>query len=111
MVISLLILSRQPMDTTNIPFKVPLVPWFPACSILINTFLTLKLSWQTWVRFSIWLSVGLLVYGCYGWRNSSEEYRMKGQIPPNEMKDDLSLDKFDKNKNKSNSKVDLDDYN
>jgi hypothetical protein len=60
--------------------QVPLVPWLPAASILINTFLTMKLSWQTWVRFGVWLAAGLLLYGGYGWRNSSEEYRMKGQV-------------------------------
>ena len=60
--------------------QVPLVPWLPALSILVNTFLTMKLSWQTWVRFSIWLAVGLILYASYGWRNSSEEYRMKGQV-------------------------------
>jgi hypothetical protein len=32
--------------------QVPLVPWFPATSILVNTFLTMKLSWQTWVILS-----------------------------------------------------------
>ena len=58
----------------------PLVPWLPALSILVNTFLTMKLSWQTWVRFSIWLAVGLALYASYGWKNSSEEYRMKGQV-------------------------------
>jgi len=111
MVTSVIILSRQPPDTAHIPFKVPLVPWLPACSILVNIFLMMKLSWQTWVRFAIWLLAGILVYGCYGWSNSSEEYRMKGQIPPNELKDDLTLEKFDKNKNKTNSRIDLDDYN
>merc|ERR550519_267918 len=54
MILSVVILSRQPTDTSNIPFKVPLVPWLPAVSILINVFLTMKLSWQTWVRFSVW---------------------------------------------------------
>jgi len=84
----------------------------PALSILVNTFLTMKLSWQTWVRFSIWLAVGLLLYASYGWKNSSEEYRMKGQTPPNELKDDISLDGFEKKKSKSqsSSKIDLDLY-
>jgi hypothetical protein len=43
----------------------------PAASILTNVFLTTKLSMQTWVRFSLWMGVGLLIYGLYGWRNSS----------------------------------------
>jgi len=112
MIITLGMLNLQPTDLSNIPFKVPLVPWLPALSILVNTFLTMKLSWQTWVRFSIWLAVGLLLYASYGWKNSSEEYRMKGQTPPNELKDDISLDGFEKKKSKSqsSSKIDLDLY-
>ena len=44
---------------------------------------------------------------------SSSSLRMRGQVPPNEIKDEIGLDKFDQNKNKSksNSKIDLDDYN
>jgi len=99
MIMSLIILVRQPQDPSPLPFSVPLVPWLPAASVLINIFLTLKLSWQTWIRFSVWMMLGFLVYGCYGWRNSSEEYRMKGQIPPDEQTTDLKLTKFDQNKN------------
>ena len=40
--------------------QVPLVPWFPATSILVNTFLTMKLSWQTWVILSWWCDVVIL---------------------------------------------------
>merc|ERR1719347_1369776 len=101
MIISLIIVAKQPQDPSPLPFAVPLVPWLPAASVLINIFLTLKLSWQTWVRFSVWMTLGFLVYGLYGWRNSSEEYRMKGQVPPdqNQNTNDLKLGKFDQNKN------------
>ena len=40
------------------------------------------------VRFSVWMLVGFLVYGCYGWRNSTEEYLMKGLTPPGPREDD-----------------------
>eukprot|EP00090_Calanus_glacialis_P016701 TRINITY_DN26134_c0_g1_i1.p1 TRINITY_DN26134_c0_g1~~TRINITY_DN26134_c0_g1_i1.p1 ORF type:complete len:632 (+),score=185.25 TRINITY_DN26134_c0_g1_i1:113-2008(+) len=105
MIFSLVVLNKQPQDPSPLPFSVPLVPWLPAASVLINIFLTLKLSWQTWVRFSVWMLMGFMVYGGYGWRNSSEEYRMKGQVPPNEDTNDLKLGKFDQNKNEN----DLDD--
>ena len=48
---------------------------------------------------------GFLVYGCYGWRNSSEEYRMKGLKPPEddaeikETKGDIKLGKLDQDRN------------
>ena len=101
MLISLIILAKQPQDPTAIPFSVPLVPWLPAASVFINIFLTLKLSWQTWVRFSVWMMMGFMVYGCYGWKNSSEEYRMKGHVPPEEVSNNLNLHKMDENKTKN----------
>ena len=50
MLVLLLVLARQPQDQTHLPFSVPLVPWLPAASILVNTVLTTRLSWQTWIR-------------------------------------------------------------
>ena len=45
-----------------------------------------KLSSATWVRFTVWLAIGAMIYGLYGWRNASEEYRYKGLVPPNQRK-------------------------
>ena len=50
MIISLIIINRQPQDPNHPAFSVPLVPWLPATSVLINIVLMTKLSWQTWVR-------------------------------------------------------------
>ena len=91
-------------DPNTPPFSVPLVPWLPASSVLTNVMLTTKLSWQTWVRFSVWMTAGFLVYGVYGWRNSSEEYKMKGLQPPepdnnNEDKGSLKMTKYDQDRN------------
>jgi APA family basic amino acid/polyamine antiporter len=30
----------------------------------------LKLPWQTWERFFIWMALGLVVYFAYGYRHS-----------------------------------------
>ncbi len=38
--------------------QVPLVPFIPGFSILLNVFLMLKLSLLTWIRFTIWVAAG-----------------------------------------------------
>ncbi|EPY73085.1 hypothetical protein CB1_043508003 [Camelus ferus] len=55
--------------------SIPLVPLTPALSVLLNICLMLKLSYLTWVRFSIWLLIGLTVYFCYGIWHSKENRR------------------------------------
>jgi len=49
---------------------VPLVPWLPGISILINIYLMIKLDILTWVRFSIWIAIGLAIFLSYGIRHS-----------------------------------------
>ena len=46
-----------------------------------------KLSSATWIRFGVWLAIGALIYGGYGWRNATEEYRYKGKPLPNQTVD------------------------
>ncbi len=71
-------LSLQPRTSQVLPFRVPLVPLLPAVSIFINVYLMLKLSSVTWVRFAVWMFIGLAIYLGYGWRNSTEEKRPRG---------------------------------
>jgi APA family basic amino acid/polyamine antiporter len=39
-------------------------------SIVACLYLMLQLPWVTWVRFGIWLAIGLVFYFLYGYRNS-----------------------------------------
>lgn len=68
----LLMLSRLPTSKPTHPdmFQVPLVPLIPALSITVNTFLMLNLGILTWIRFSIWMAIGLFIYFTYGIWNS-----------------------------------------
>lgn len=69
-----LIWAHEP-QTNNKTFQVPLVPFIPGASILVNIFLMLKLSPHTWIRFIVWLVAGLLVYFGYGIWHSKEGRR------------------------------------
>ncbi|KAH7522777.1 hypothetical protein FEM48_Zijuj07G0174400 [Ziziphus jujuba var. spinosa] len=52
-------------------FACPFVPFLPAACILINTYLIIDLGTATWIRVSVWLVLGALVYVFYGQRHSS----------------------------------------
>lgn len=66
----LLLLSRQPMVVRSGSFKVPLVPLLPLLSVFTNTYLMVHLNVMTWLRFAVWMALGLAIYFAYGVRNS-----------------------------------------
>ena len=47
------------------PFRVPLVPWLPLLGAAFCGVLMLSLPILTWIRFFVWLAVGLLIYFSY----------------------------------------------
>nr|CAI5845444.1 unnamed protein product [Callosobruchus analis] len=61
MLISLIVISRQPTVDEKLSFKVPLVPLIPCLSVLFNIYLMLQLDLHTWIRFLAWLLVGELL--------------------------------------------------
>uniref|UniRef100_A0A8D0H9B4 Solute carrier family 7 member 4 n=1 Tax=Sphenodon punctatus TaxID=8508 RepID=A0A8D0H9B4_SPHPU len=69
------VLPPPPFSQPVLPLQIPLVPLTPSLSILLNIYLMLKLSYLTWLRFSIWLIAGLLVYFGYGIWHSKENLR------------------------------------
>ncbi|XP_062698642.1 cationic amino acid transporter 2-like isoform X2 [Aedes albopictus] len=73
LLIILLLMSIQPRETAEAPFKVPFVPLLPAISIFVNIYLMLMLDVYTWIRFGIWMGIGLALYAFYGFRNSYQE--------------------------------------
>jgi APA family basic amino acid/polyamine antiporter len=52
------------------PFRVPWVPITPLISIFACIYLMIQLPQLTWIRFGIWLAIGLVIYFLYGIRNS-----------------------------------------
>jgi APA family basic amino acid/polyamine antiporter len=51
-------------------FRTPLVPVLPIVSVLASIYLMLNLPGLTWVRFAVWMVLGLVVYFAYGVRRS-----------------------------------------
>ena len=51
-------------------FRTPLVPVVPILSVLASVYLMLNLPAATWLRFVVWMVVGLFVYFGYGARHS-----------------------------------------
>jgi APA family basic amino acid/polyamine antiporter len=68
--LGVIILRRTQPDRPRV-FRVPFVPWFPLISILLCGGLMTGLTVITWVRFIIWLAIGLFIYLVYS-RHRSE---------------------------------------
>jgi APA family basic amino acid/polyamine antiporter len=71
--LGVIILRRTQPDRKRV-FKVPFVPWFPLVSILLCGGLMTGLTVITWLRFVIWLGLGLLIYIFYS-RHRSEFHK------------------------------------
>ncbi|XP_037934298.1 cationic amino acid transporter 2 isoform X2 [Teleopsis dalmanni] len=71
----LIAICSQPREAYTRFFRVPFVPIVPAISIFINIYLMLQLDTMTWIRFGIWMIIGLSIYFFYGLPNSLRELR------------------------------------
>ncbi|CAH0389545.1 unnamed protein product [Bemisia tabaci] len=72
MLFCLLVIEAHEQNRTGLTFMVPLVPYVPALSILFNVELMANLNILTWLRFMVWMILGLLVYFLYGIHHSKE---------------------------------------
>jgi basic amino acid/polyamine antiporter, APA family len=68
--VGILILRRTDPNRLR-PFRTPLVPLVPILAVLFCGYLMAQLPWETWVRFFIWLALGLGVYLFYGMHRSA----------------------------------------
>ncbi|NMA28836.1 MAG: amino acid permease [Burkholderiales bacterium] len=64
------IVLRRTRPAAPRPFRTPLVPWIPILGILSCGYLMAAMPLVTWVRFGIWLVLGMVIYLLYGMRHS-----------------------------------------
>ena len=65
----IIILRRKDPDRPR-AFRTPLVPLVPILGILSCLYLMAGLPAVTWMRFGVWLLIGMLLYFFYGYRKS-----------------------------------------
>ncbi|RRK10612.1 amino acid permease [Lactiplantibacillus garii] len=61
---------RKTQPDLRRPFRTPWVPFVPIMSIICCVFLLINLKPVTWLRFVIWLAVGMIVYFSYSIKHS-----------------------------------------
>ncbi|HLW81000.1 MAG TPA: amino acid permease [Candidatus Acidoferrales bacterium] len=68
--IAVLILRKRQPDRPR-AFRVPWSPWIPVASVVLCLVLMASLPVESWLRFVVWLFVGLLFYFDFGVRHST----------------------------------------
>jgi APA family basic amino acid/polyamine antiporter len=74
--LGVIFLRRKQPDRPR-AFRVPFVPWFPLISVVLCGGLMTGLTVITWIRFVVWLAIGLCIYIFYS-RHHSEFAKSKG---------------------------------
>jgi basic amino acid/polyamine antiporter, APA family len=64
------IVLRKSQPERKRGFRMPGVPWLPGFSIVSCLVLMLSLPLETWLRFVVWLVIGLVIYSFFGRRNA-----------------------------------------
>jgi APA family basic amino acid/polyamine antiporter len=67
--IGVIVLRRTRPDMPR-PYRVPFSPVFPLIGVAFAVYLMSDLPLATWIRFVIWLAIGLAIYALYGYRHS-----------------------------------------
>ncbi|XP_070699479.1 cationic amino acid transporter 2 [Pempheris klunzingeri] len=77
LVLLVLVIWRQPQSTVKAAFMVPFVPLLPIFSTFVNVYLMVQLGSDTWIRYAVWMAVGLIIYFCYGVKHSVQKQRLQ----------------------------------
>lgn len=72
--LGVILLRRQRPDLPR-SFRTPLVPFVPILSVLASLWLMLNLPAETWLRFGVWMVLGVVIYFVYGRSHSRLQQR------------------------------------
>jgi APA family basic amino acid/polyamine antiporter len=67
--VGVIILRRTRPDMPR-PYRVPWSPVLPILGVLFAVYLMTDLPIDTWIRFVVWLLIGVVIYFAYGYRHS-----------------------------------------
>jgi APA family basic amino acid/polyamine antiporter len=67
--IGIMILRHKDPDRRR-AFRTPFVPYVPIAGIVVCIYLMSGLPLATWIRFGVWLLIGLVIYFLYGFHRS-----------------------------------------
>ncbi|KAM9795643.1 cationic amino acid transporter 2 [Neosynchiropus ocellatus] len=84
-VLNIILIWIHPQNDTKAAFMVPLLPVLPILSTLINVYLMVQLSGPTWIRYAVWMAIGLLIYFVYGLHFSVLRKRTTTEATDNEV--------------------------
>lgn len=76
--IGVIVLRRTRPDLKR-GFKVPLMPWIPIVAVIACLWLMVNLSVETWLRFVIWMAIGVVIYFTYSKGNADKTIREREQ--------------------------------
>ena len=87
------IMLRRTRPDLERPCRTPFVPVLPILSVLASLWLMLNLAAVTWVRFVVWMGVGLVVYLTYSVRHSGLARRSHAGPPTRTVEAGMPLDR------------------
>ncbi len=68
--LGVIVLRRTEPDRER-KFRCPGYPFVPAAGAVLSLALMASLPWITWIRFVIWLAIGMVIYFIYGRKHST----------------------------------------
>jgi basic amino acid/polyamine antiporter, APA family len=80
--IGVIILRRTRPEMPR-PYRVPWSPFLPILGVLFAVYLMLDLPIDTWIRFVVWLVLGVIIYFTYGYKHSKVRLNAINGVPNN----------------------------